>query len=57
LHAYKSKFRPDWEPRYLVYDGDAALPQIALAIVRLTEQGETIRAERPALGRRIAEAA
>jgi len=57
LHAYKSKFHPNWEPRYLVYDGDAALPQIALVIVRLTEQGEMIRADRPAPARRIAEAA
>ncbi len=40
LRAYKAKFQPLWEPRYLIYDGDASLPQVALAIVRLTERGE-----------------
>jgi phosphatidylglycerol lysyltransferase len=40
LRAYKAKFNPQWEPRYLVYSSEAALPQIALAIVRLTEQGD-----------------
>ncbi len=42
LRAYKDKFRPIWEPRFLVYDGDAALPQVALAIVRLTEQSDGV---------------
>lgn len=47
LRAYKAKFQPEWEPRYLVYDGDAALPQIALAIVRLTERNEAASDETP----------
>lgn len=34
LRAYKSKFRPSWEPRYLVYTGSAALPRAAAAVVR-----------------------
>ena len=38
LHAYKDKFSPRWEPRYLVFESAAALPLIALAIVRLTEE-------------------
>lgn len=38
LHAYKDKFNPRWEPRYLVYESGATLPLIALAIVRLTEE-------------------
>jgi phosphatidylglycerol lysyltransferase len=45
LRAYKAKFQPMWEPRYLVYDGDAALPQVALAIVRLTERGDATSTE------------
>jgi phosphatidylglycerol lysyltransferase len=38
LYAYKDKFHPTWEPRYLVYSGDAWLPSIGLAISRLTEK-------------------
>jgi phosphatidylglycerol lysyltransferase len=37
LHAYKDKFHPSWEPSYLVYRGEASLPMIALALIRLTE--------------------
>lgn len=36
LHRYKTKFEPNWEPRYLYYQGSAArLPQIGLAVVKL----------------------
>jgi phosphatidylglycerol lysyltransferase len=38
-YAYKDKFNPTWEPRYLAYKSDAALPVITLAIIRLTEEG------------------
>lgn len=38
LYAYKAKFQPRWEPRYLVYGSETSLLKIALAIVRLTEQ-------------------
>lgn len=45
LFAYKDKFDPRWDPRYLVYKSDAALPAIGLAIARLSERpfahGET----------------
>jgi phosphatidylglycerol lysyltransferase len=36
LHRYKTKYEPEWEPRYLYYQGSAArLPQIGLAVVKL----------------------
>jgi phosphatidylglycerol lysyltransferase len=38
LYAYKAKFQPRWEPRYLVYGSEMSLAKIAFAIVRLTEQ-------------------
>lgn len=34
LHAFKEKFHPTWEPRYLVYPGSAMLPAVGLALVR-----------------------
>ncbi|MEA5549991.1 phosphatidylglycerol lysyltransferase domain-containing protein [Anabaena cylindrica UHCC 0172] len=34
LHAYKDKFHPTWEPRYLVYHSLAALPDIVVALIR-----------------------
>ncbi len=33
LHAFKDKFRPCWEPRYVIYPGPAALPAVAAALV------------------------
>jgi phosphatidylglycerol lysyltransferase len=40
LHDYKDKFGPAWEPRYLLYQSAAALPQVVLALIRVTEASE-----------------
>jgi phosphatidylglycerol lysyltransferase len=32
LHAFKQKFYPTWEPRYLIHPGVQNLPAVALAI-------------------------
>lgn len=37
LHDYKDKFGPIWEPRYLVFQSEATLPLVTLALIRLTE--------------------
>ncbi len=34
LHAFKAKFHPQWEPRYLIYASKASLPKAVLAVVR-----------------------
>ena len=35
LHSYKAKFRPSWEPRYLIYPSLASLPDVVVALMRL----------------------
>jgi phosphatidylglycerol lysyltransferase len=39
LFRWKSKFRPEFEDRYLVYPGPLALPRVALSLVRAQSPG------------------
>lgn len=34
LHEFKEKFHPRWEPRYFIYPGVAALPEVVVALIR-----------------------
>ena len=47
LHRYKAKFRPIWEPRYLVYPGLSALPDVVIALMRLDSGDRLLDYVRP----------
>lgn len=41
VRQFKEKFRPEWEPRYLVYPGVTDLPRIGVALAR-ADSGEDL---------------
>lgn len=43
LHAFKEKFHPMWEPRYLVYSESANLPAVAAALIRAHSGDDFLR--------------
>lgn len=43
LYSYKAKFQPSWEPRYLAFSGETALPKIILALIQLGERAPSNR--------------
>lgn len=51
LFAYKDKFHPRWEPRYLVISSLAQIPRTALAMTRLSEHGHSGLRARLGLGK------
>ena len=54
LHEYKDKFRPDWQPRYLIYRDAPALPAVLTAVVRANageSPGAALRRHLRRLGR------
>lgn len=58
LHAFKAKFSPRFEPLYLAYPSDVALPRISVALARAYLPGArlrdlaALRADRPSPDRR-----
>lgn len=44
LHTFKSKFRPEWQPRYLIYQSPTSLPQVALSIIHANSGGAYLKA-------------
>jgi phosphatidylglycerol lysyltransferase len=39
LHNFKEKFHPNWEPRYLIYQGPASLPLVLSTILQVHTEG------------------
>jgi phosphatidylglycerol lysyltransferase len=57
LRTFKQKWKPDWQPRYLVYRSDFQLPAIALAVARAGERSGSLRSILPRPSARPAVAA
>jgi len=55
LHNYKEKFRPEWSPRYLIYENAASLLSTAYAIIS-ADSGEGLFASFSTSIRKIREA-
>ncbi len=53
IHAFKSKFHPRWEPRYLIHPGAASLPAVGLALILADSGGNVLFARRREESRRI----
>jgi phosphatidylglycerol lysyltransferase len=51
LHGFKEKFHPQWSPRYLVFPGEASLPEIGLALARADAGDRFVRNYRRAVRR------
>ena len=43
LHDFKEKYRPRWEPRYLVYPGPASLPLVLTTLLRVHSGNDFLR--------------
>ncbi|HVP15367.1 MAG TPA: phosphatidylglycerol lysyltransferase domain-containing protein, partial [Terriglobales bacterium] len=42
VHAFKEKFQPRWEPRYLIHSSAASLPAVALALILADSGASTL---------------
>ena len=43
LHAFKEKFRPRWEPRYIIFPGTTSLPSVLITLSQATSNSNLPR--------------